>query len=73
MGARLRKSPDPMNEWTTCRARERVNDRKKRWREIGNQFVDLLWSSGKELGQAETKIAEQKEKVVIEFQKGVTS
>lgn len=32
MGVRLRKSPGPMNERTTCRAREWVNDRKKRWR-----------------------------------------
>lgn len=39
--------------------------------EIGNQFVDLLWSSGEGLGQAETKITEIKEKVVIEFHRGV--
>lgn len=38
--------------------------------EIGNQFVNLLWSLG---GQAETKITEAKERVVIEFHRGVVT
>lgn len=40
---------------------------------MGNQFVDLLWSSGERLGQAETKIKETKEGVMIEFHSRVVT
>lgn len=40
--------------------------------EMGNQSVDLLWSSGEGPGRAETKITEKtRERAVIEFHRGV--
>lgn len=74
MGVRLSKSLDQVNEWTTCRATEQVTDRKERWRrKIGNQFVDLLWSSGEGLEQAETEIPETKQRPLTEFYGGVST
>lgn len=71
----MSKSQDPASEWTTCRVREWVNDRKERWKgEIGNQFGDLLWSSGEErLGWAEAEMTGAKERLVIVSLKGVRS
>lgn len=46
MEVRLRKSLGLINRWTTCRVRDRVSDSKKKMEgEIGNQFVDMIWSS----------------------------
>ena len=52
MGGEAEEASEPRRtSGTTRRAPDRVNDRKKRWRgEMGNQFVDLLWSSGEGLG-----------------------
>ncbi len=58
-----------MNKWTTWGENEGMGQwqEKEMEGEMGNQSVDLLWSTREKLGQAETKITETTERVLIGF------